>query len=226
MKIGGIDSPFSLPDPGEEGSAQLNRQVQHSLNQYFGQAVVPEDGQFSPATRDALTRFQTLNGLKVTGQLNPETLSSLERFAVTVATDREAGAKAAPDHLGQTHPGEVSFQGALIKAQILKQPLLERLEAEGGVTIAPRGKEDHGGVTIAPRGKEDLGGVTVAPRGREDLGGVTVAPRGTDGLGGATVASRRDLGDSVGGTVTVAPRMDLDGSPEATLAVPPRDDLG
>jgi hypothetical protein len=52
------------------------RAAQQALNDR-GFNAGPSDGQWGPATQDAVKRFQQASGLPVTGDLNPSTLSAL-----------------------------------------------------------------------------------------------------------------------------------------------------
>jgi hypothetical protein len=68
--------PSSSAMPSSPYESGLVRNVQQSLNDK-GYNAGPTDGQWGPATEDAVRRFQRASGLPETGQLEQSTLSAL-----------------------------------------------------------------------------------------------------------------------------------------------------
>ena len=73
----------AVSGPGYESA--LVRDVQQALNDK-GYGAGPVDGQWGPATADAVRKFQQVMGLPVTGNLEPETLARLGVSTTRVST--------------------------------------------------------------------------------------------------------------------------------------------
>jgi len=79
QKREGTQSPTSVDQRPEHFSARYREQMkltQETLRD-FGHAPGPSDGVMGFATASALRAFQRQQGLRVTGRVNPETLSAL-----------------------------------------------------------------------------------------------------------------------------------------------------
>lgn len=69
-------SPSSSAMPASQYESGLVRNVQQALNDK-GYNAGPMDGQWGPATEDAVRKFQRASGLPETGQLERSTLNAL-----------------------------------------------------------------------------------------------------------------------------------------------------
>jgi sporulation protein YlmC with PRC-barrel domain len=85
-------------NPAQLGEATI-RQAQEALNDR-GYDVGEADGQWGPRTQDALRKFQQSQGLKATGQLDPQTAAALGLTEGAVTAAAGGGAARASELMG------------------------------------------------------------------------------------------------------------------------------
>jgi hypothetical protein len=100
------DSPAVL-EAGDRGTAVA--QLQRTLNRLGpGAALLSEDGEFGPRTRQAVEAFQRVHGLEIDGRVGPATADALDRAQ-----------RALPSHA--SHPGHARFREALDAVHAMEQ---------------------------------------------------------------------------------------------------------
>lgn len=113
MEIRSIGSPLASFDPEEP---EVNRgvlQVQRALNRIEGEALLPENGIFTPETQTAVLKFQQENGLPATGLIDAKTTDAMQivlRGSVETTT--------AARSTSGTGPQDLNLAGMLAQSRI------------------------------------------------------------------------------------------------------------
>jgi peptidoglycan hydrolase-like protein with peptidoglycan-binding domain len=105
-------------DPEGFNTPAAIRQIQRGLNQLQEKAMVPENGQLGPETRQALQEFQKSNQLAATGEINQPTVEKLNQAVLAGSSklpEDTSGEEASPAAGGRRE--ELNLSGDLIRSK-------------------------------------------------------------------------------------------------------------